>query len=160
VVGRVTDAEGRPVEGAILGFTRFANARTRTDADGRYRFDHRRVGEERLNVLKPGLAPQARDFTTKATEPETRLDFTLQPRKTLSLRVTDRAGRGVEGVAVSPIDFYGLHEFGKSDAEGIWTWDFAPEEAIFYTLGKEGYMNLGGVTFTPGPEPSDVILPP
>ncbi|MES1213126.1 MAG: carboxypeptidase-like regulatory domain-containing protein, partial [Singulisphaera sp.] len=173
VSGRVTDSTGKPVEGAVLAIGCMNLYATdgpfpKTDAQGNYEFT--RVGtspglppdaDPRLTItaMKVGLAPMMQRIG--GWEPEARraerymkrtIDFTLQPGRTVRIRVVDSAGQGIPGMQVFPDDwnrtrpFMALANFGlpqKTDENGVWEWTWAPpDDEIKYDVFGRGFMDV------------------
>lgn len=75
-----------------------ARTSTRTDAEGRYRFDEVRLGEYVLTVEAPGFAPRQRHVkVAPQSKPQ---DFALQPGRLVCGRVVDAEGHPIAGLCV------------------------------------------------------------
>lgn len=145
IAGRVVDPEGRPVADAAvaLGFSSSDDdcERTRTDADGRFRFGHVDPGERtslNLGVEAAGFAPAARSFRVAADLPTQ--EFRLEPGRPLRGRVVDTAGRPIAG-AVVKFDRFDVtrHWTWKSevDADGRFVWPDGPAAGVaYFTISK------------------------
>lgn len=143
VTGRVTDAAGAPIEGALVEWGHYNPLfdrdpeSTRTDAAGRYRLESRKIRHEyRLGVSAPGYAPRWWDhFVPGRAEDPSQVDFALDPGSVLKGTVVDEDGTPLEGIeilAMSVSDgvhsrfsmpsasypFPGPPHIGTTDAEG------------------------------------------
>ena len=149
VEGTITDPDGAAVAGAIVaqGGDRFGRdyPKTTTDNNGRYRF-HCNPGPMVLTVVAQGWAPDLRQFNVQAELGP--VDFRLRKGRTLRVRVVDEEGNGLPGVSIAPDTWrthrtlIGLGVPRETDAEGIWIWDWAPDDAALYGIFKRGYMSL------------------
>ncbi len=79
--------------------------------------------------------------------------------------MTDKAGRPIAKAAIRPFKFLDstlmrLHEFGETDANGVWTWDWAPDQELDYSVSKTGYVGNHRAALRPRPEPYEFTLQP
>ncbi len=169
VCGRVTDEMGQPVDGATVAIGRYFNnfdfpATTKTDGEGAYRFENCAAGDGLLTIFKVGLAPHTRTVTLGSAENE--FDVTLMPGQLIRMRVTDQAGQPIADANVLPfkwadtVTLSRLHNFGKTDAQGIWSWDWAPDVELPYLVTKPGYLDYKYAVLRPGVELHEVKLLP
>ena len=105
------------------------------------------------------------DEKTKADGGE--FNVALMPGRSIRIRVTDQSGEPVANAFVWPFKWPDtstltkLHNFGKTDGNGVWTWDWAPEEELAYSVRKAGYTTrLPDVPLRPGAELYELILRP
>ena len=146
--GQVHDGKNQPVVGArvVLAYSGDAgnNLKTKTDAQGRYRFDHANarngLGRWSLSVQAPGFAPSWMMVVPKGVIPPA--DFRLGPGKPFRGRVVDTKGRPVAGVAVSARweECFDLDWKAETDVQGRFLWPDAPDAGeIDFRLMKRGY---------------------
>ena len=151
--GQVSDAEGRPIEGARValvliedqssGISSEPHHRAVTDTQGRYRLHsiprHLPAGKPvKLSVVvtKDGFASVDSPvflFQPGADDsPQMAAPIRLEPGDSLRGRVVDPEGRPVEGVWVEPGGSYGLRsQFTRTDAQGRFTVRDLPKAQVY-----------------------------
>ncbi len=169
--GTVTDPDGRPVAGAMVG--QFADylskvADTTTDENGNYRLDACDPGEYVLAVVADGYAPNSRRVTL--SESERSFDLQLQQGARIQLKIVDDDGKPLAGAVVSTTFDRAIQYLDNSyraslgndrnlvaDAEGRWSrlW-IAGDELNFY-IKKEGFGTVNK-TFKPDEQEQIVTL--
>ncbi|MCL2119929.1 MAG: carboxypeptidase regulatory-like domain-containing protein [Planctomycetaceae bacterium] len=106
VHGHVTDANGKPVEGALLVWQTEPNdywdnreKAVTTDQDGFYESPELKAMPGSITVIAEGFAPDMKQVEfRKNMKP---VDFTLKPGKTLEIRFVDKDGNPVPGVKLT-----------------------------------------------------------
>ena len=154
LTGHVTDAGGRPIEGASValvlvgeqgsGISYYPHHRAMTDTQGEYRLrsiPRRTMDEKTLKLMvvvtKDGFASvdspaflfqPAADGSSQMAAP-----IRLEPGDSLRGRVFDPEGRPVEGVWVEPGGgSYGLRsQFTRTDAQGRFTVRNLPKDQVY-----------------------------
>ncbi len=147
VTGRVTDLAGKPIAGAELlaGSDYFARDWTQTDEAGHFEFRHLRSLNQSflLTVQAPGFAPQRRELpSVKDLAP---VDLVLEPASLLIGRVVDSAGRPIADAFLTTEDWNGWRTVkwqGRTDANGMFVWDYPPHDAIAIRISKSGYREF------------------
>ncbi len=147
VGGRVTDMAGNPIAGAKLLAGEDYSARdwTQTDEAGHFEFRHLRPLNRSflLTVQAPRFAPQRKELASeKDLAP---VEFVLEPARLLIGRVVDGAGRPVEGAYVGSGDWNGWRTVkwqGRTDAGGLFIWDYPPLDAVEVRISKSGYREV------------------
>ena len=165
VAGRVTDAAGNPIAGAELLAGQDYNGRdwATTDAAGHFEFPHLGTISQSflLTVQAKGFAPQRKELPSqKGLAP---VQFVLQPARLLIGRVVDSAGHPVEGVYVSAQRwnvYLTVRWSSRTDAQGLFTWDYAPADAIEIRIGKEGYREICPEVVADGQEQTFILARP
>ncbi len=153
VTGTVTDLAGKPIAGAHVWLRDSAEEPTiltnTADAKGRFRFGVMAEGQGILAVSAPGFAPQR--IEVAFGEEAKPAAFKLDRATPLRGRVLDGSQKPVAGAAVTLEQWKDLpfpRWSAQTDAEGRFAWDSAPPVAATYSIAKEGYRPLSGVTLT------------
>ncbi len=155
---RVTDPSGKPVQGAavIWGDNPYFRARDTaalTDAKGFCSLPAFPDGPMRISVVLKDWMPDSREVNIA---PNMRpVDFQLRPGRKLRIRFVDRAGAPLPGVFVSIEGWRGVRNLASnvngvvkfkipntSDKQGIFEWDWAPDDAVNYGFGIEGFADM------------------
>ena len=161
VTGFVLSADGNRIEDAIVmwGDDPHANApsasqQTRTDATGHYRLPPLPRGPLTVTVVAKDWAPAQQ---TLQISPEiSSASFRLQSGKLLRIRFVDEAGGAIPGVSVTTERWRGgmtLYNRGMpdifdpkiprgADRQGIYEWNWAPEDPVTFAFFKEGFQPL------------------
>ncbi len=158
VSGTVTGPDGKPVANAMVILGEWYSPprlKTSTDQRGHYRFASLAPGGTVLTVAKPGLAPGLRSVNVQPRiEP---VDFQLEKGDTLRVRVVGKDGKPIPGVFVTPDTWRGkrvlcdLKIQGRTDAEGRWTWTWAPRDIVetdFALTGRVNYISIRHLPLT------------
>ena len=153
LTGTVRDSSGNPVADALVfaGFDRYMSGavKTKTDDGGNFNLKSLGLGENYLTFSSPGFAPEFRTVTVAKTNEA--LEVVLKSGKVIHGRVVDTTGKPVEGAEVSYdglADRHGIFSGRtmewktKTNPDGEFTWDSAPEHPILLTISKGGYMTL------------------
>jgi hypothetical protein len=166
VKGTVVDADGKPVSSAKVGLgSDYVNddMMVRTDHEGRYRINNVEPGGNMLTVFSPNHAPEIRQISiSKGMEP---VDFKLQPGKKMTFKVIDPDGKPVPGVGIAADTWRGTRSImtianrGSTDADGIWVWEHAPDDAVQCDMFCRGFMSVRGQNFTARDEPYEITMP-
>jgi beta-lactamase regulating signal transducer with metallopeptidase domain/uncharacterized GH25 family protein len=157
--GTVTDPDGKPAANATVRLGEWhssARPSVSTDQKGYYRFASLAPGGTILTVTSPGLAPGLRSVNVQSRM--TPVDFQLAKGNTLRVRVVGKDGKPISGIFVTPDTWRGKRVLcdlgirGKTDAEGRWTWTWAPKDAVetdFFLTGKVNYMRIHHLPLVP-----------
>ena len=101
--GRVTNPDGKPVEGALLVWQTEPNdywenreKAAKTDKNGHYESPPLKEGKGSVTVIAEGFAPDMKEVEFKPGMAA--VDFSLKPGKTLEIRFVDPGGKPVPGV--------------------------------------------------------------
>jgi beta-lactamase regulating signal transducer with metallopeptidase domain len=157
VEGTVTDPQGKPAATATVGlFAELSGGdfpRTKTDENGHYRFAVTEPGEYTLAAAAKGYAPDSHRVTV-ATQPQ-KVDLQLRQGEMIRLRVVDKQGEPMPGVAVATVfnneyrealmfDYQSAFERDNdrhmlADAEGRWSRLWIPNDEITLLISKPGY---------------------
>lgn len=156
--GRVTDTEGKPIEGAVVvwgddPYFQQGSQETKTDADGYYRIPTLAPEKLRITVMAKDWMPDNRIvFLSPGMEP---VNFELKPGKSLRFRLVNSTGEPVAGAYIGIERWRGSQALYnhkhpdvidtlipyKTDDNGLYEWNWAPADAVTFSIGKEGYAN-------------------
>jgi len=171
--GTVTDPQGRPVAGAMVGQyikrQRHSDAaRATTNENGHYRLPSCDPGKYVLAVVADGFAPNSRSVSLTAEQRS--FDLQLQRGESIRLRIVDQDGKPVAGAFIGAgldreillLDnthgaLAGNDRNLTTDAEGRWSRLWIPEDHLTFYIRKDGY---GSVTksFKPDKQEQTVTL--
>ena len=144
VEGLVTDQTGQPLAGVTVQVGRLGqspDARTNTDAAGRFLFPRMKPGSKPITVIAEDYAiAQAEVEIGPRTSP---LRFQLVPARLWRIRVVDEQGQPVPRADVCLEDWSFVRhsvEFRRpTDAEGRLEWRSAPAGKLEFCVLKPGY---------------------
>jgi beta-lactamase regulating signal transducer with metallopeptidase domain/uncharacterized GH25 family protein/thiol-disulfide isomerase/thioredoxin len=162
VEGTVTGTDGEPVERGWIVWSDepyFGQGDWETEIgeDGRFKLPPLSPGKYPISVIAPGYAAQRRMVDVKAGAED--LHFELKPGKRIEIYVVDSDGKPIPKAGVwlantSSSDTWqnsnALHnhkhpnvpEYGiprSTNDEGVFVWEWAPEEAVKYEIGAKGF---------------------
>ncbi len=169
IEGRVTDAEGKPLTGAVVTYRKAegysSNLPTvKTDGDGHYRITSGEAGEAILTVSSENLAPALR--AVRVDREMEAVDFQLMVGRKLQLRVVGPDQEFVEGAYVAFWNWDGEMvaggipgSRGKTDARGIWSWGHAPAGELEFSVSAKGFRYVPSERVTPGRRNTIVLAP-
>ncbi|MHB8901223.1 MAG: carboxypeptidase regulatory-like domain-containing protein, partial [Thermoguttaceae bacterium] len=173
--GIVTDPQGKPALGATVGlFPELSGSdfpRTKVDQSGHYRFAVTESGEYTLAAAAKGHAPDSRRLTVK--DQSQTVDLQLRKGEMIRLRVVDKAGKPMPGVAVATVfdnefrdalmlDYQSAFERDNdrhmsADAEGRWSRLWIPDDTLTLLISKPGYGQVR-IKIKPGEPERTVTL--
>ncbi|UCE47440.1 MAG: carboxypeptidase regulatory-like domain-containing protein, partial [Phycisphaerales bacterium] len=166
VSGKVTDKQGNPIARAKIYDTegywwRSTKPVVETDAQGQF-LSNANPGTTTWTVQAPGYAPDLRVVMIKAGMRP--VEFRLEPGRTIEGKVTDQAGKPIEGAGISAEEWRKhrrrLHLVAKTDTEGNFKVTDAPADEVTFDIGKEGYMMLEKYPMKSGKEKYNITLRP
>ena len=109
-VGTISDADGKPIEGARIEFGYFnvppqQREFTTTDADGSYRLEVSKAGSDyRLGVSAAGFAPTFRNHMLPGPIDKPKaLSVSLNPGSSVRLKLVTKSGQPAAGLKVRPM---------------------------------------------------------
>jgi protocatechuate 3,4-dioxygenase beta subunit len=163
VAGEVRDEQGKPIEGAEVGWIEADKnhtlppevSPTTTDGQGRFRFANARPGLLMLQVKAKGHAPEMTPITGKAGANPDRVTIRLGPARQLKGRVVDSQGRPIADAFVG-IDtwrtFRSLGVFFETDGDGRFRWEDAPADPVLINVSRTGFTTVMMRQVTAGEE--------
>ena len=163
VEGQVADRDGKPIVGIAvrLAVDRFGRNEpaTTTDADGKFTLTKCLPGRSLVTVQGNGFAPKFQEVSVSAKMD--RLSFAMEPGHTLRIRVVDSDGQPIDGAMMAPDSWRGRRSLDlrlTADADGMASWDSAPEDAVLWDFFKQGYMWTRKKSLAPSDEVQVVTL--
>src|SRR5262249_44198566 len=145
---------------------------TKTEADGTFHVAGCEPGKALLTAEAEGFAPSTLEVNLSSEAGAFRL--TLQPGKSLRIRLLSRDGKPVAGATawLDTFDRGPINEDvkkqpiaqanfnGKSDAEGRIVWNSAPDQELTFDFAATGFMRVNDVKVQPDGREHVVTLPP
>jgi hypothetical protein len=174
--GRIVGANGEPVTKGLVVWHAdpyFATGINETpiQKDGTFQLPHLHAGKYPITVLAPGFAPEQREIDISEGAPS--IDFQLQPGNPIRIEIVDSSGNAIPNAIVSFAGYcwrrtsaiYNvIHEDvtpsgipGIANENGVYTWDWAPADAVTYSIGKSGYASRS-VSLVATAEPHRIVL--
>ena len=135
--------------------------RTFTDAEGYFHIHLPRGAKMSLTVQVQGYQPATREVSAEPDVPP--FEFRLAPGRTLRGRVVNPQGKPIAGASLI-IPSIGKHKgilFRKwTDAQGRFEWDSAPDDAVEYMIGAEGFIPTDPISLTASDKEAVIVLKP
>ena len=161
MLGRVVDANGKPVLGATVGLgdDRVASnslPAAKVDSDGTFMIGVKPDAQVTLTFTAKGFAPEL--IRVANTEELGMLNQVMQPAKKLSGTVVGPDGKPVPGARVYVDTWRGARTINRSltaDAAGKFNWNDAPADAVLVDAMAPGYAANRRVSIAP--DQSNVI---
>ncbi|HEY1050281.1 MAG TPA: carboxypeptidase regulatory-like domain-containing protein [Prosthecobacter sp.] len=169
VSGTLTGPDGRPVTRALViwGDNAYHNSNPQevwADETGRYTLPPLPPGPTLLTVVAEGFAPELQLMDLTVSEPEHEENVQLRAGKTITFHIVDGAGEPLPKVRVNIGGWRGKKSlfnwrhsnvpYSKipdlADDQGVYTWTWAPEDAVEFHFGKKGFEYGDAVPYEPG----------
>lgn len=173
--GTVSDEAGNPIPQALIvwGDSPYGQEGSQemfVESDGSFRVPSQRPGNLRVTVIAKGYAPETRILSVSSDMPEE--DFILEPGKKLEIQFVDQDGKPATDVFVGIEDWRGVQSLynhvhpnvkptgipNRSDDNGVYVWDWAPEDVVTYQFSSRGFQSQRGVRLTAQDRPITVKL--
>jgi len=167
VSGVITDQDNKPVSKAMVvwGDDPYDNQRdqqTFTDDEGLYQLPPLAAGSTVLTIVAPGSAPELK--LIKLIGSSITVDFQLMRGKTIRFSFVDADGKPIPKVRVIIAGWRGRKTlfnwrhpnvpYSKipdlADERGVYVWDWAPEDAVEFFYGRNGYKSSEPQNYGPG----------
>lgn len=174
ISGSITGPDGKPVtKGLVIWNDEPYRAtgvnETQIDASGRYKTKRLAPGDYPLTVVAPDFAPDRR--TVQVSQSLQDVDFQLEPGNSIRIKIVDPSGKPIprasvqigkwrETEAIYNHKHSNVPESGvprRADQDGIYTWNWAPADAVEYRISARGY-DVRAVTLIAKKEPHRVEL--
>jgi len=166
IVGIVTDANDKPIEGALVRTEVRNDVReTITDAEGRYELSGFEPQTSRVVVSADSFALDMKDVRVQELmEP---VNFAMQPGGHVKVRVLDENGKGIPKARIffhrwrnERIEYFEFdHIESRTDEYGIWEWNEAPLDTFHADICRPDGMQLSKQALLSRPE-EYVFRPP
>jgi thiol-disulfide isomerase/thioredoxin/protocatechuate 3,4-dioxygenase beta subunit len=156
VTGGVFDADWKPVtKGLVIWHDDpyFAEGVNEAPIDdtGHFKTPTLPPGKRWMTVLAPGFCPERQEVTIAKFR--NKVQFSLKPGKRLTFKVVDKDGKPIPKAYVGMGEWRGAksiynekhpnvpesHVPRHADENGVYTWDWAPEDAVTYNVSAKGY---------------------
>lgn len=174
ISGTITGPDGKPVtKGLVIWndnpYLAAGVNETQIDESGHYATKRLAPGKYPITVLAPGFAPERRVIQAKQSQEHA--DFQLDAGHPLKIQIVDPSGKPVPKAYVQIGKWRGTEaiynhkhsnvpESGiprNADEDGMYTWDWAPADAVAYRILAQGY-DVKEVTLIAKDEPHRVQL--
>lgn len=155
--GVVRDPSGKPVAGALVirgddPYGQWGSQEVVTDDQGHYRLPALPSGKLTVTVVAKGWGPLMVEFNLDRDG--NKLNFELGPGRPLNLKIVEPSGKPVSKCYVSVQEWRGkksLYNYShpnvinsgiprRANDQGIYTWDWAPGDAVKYQIGTPGFI--------------------
>jgi len=163
ISGDITDPEGAPVPKALVVLGNEPDGQeVRADAQGHYRCPPLPQGALTVTVIAPDWSPEIKQITVApAMLPQ---DFNLKRGNSIRIQFVDAAGQPVPNVKVAIQmwrykkslyntrrgNLIDTHIPSQADKNGVYVWNWAPEDAVTLSFWKQGFHPLEDQPTTPG----------
>jgi beta-lactamase regulating signal transducer with metallopeptidase domain/uncharacterized GH25 family protein/thiol-disulfide isomerase/thioredoxin len=174
LTGTIYDTKGNPVTNGMVMWTndssldRFEKA-TEIDSAGHYETKRLTPGSYPITVVVPGLAPHQQQVELQSDLQQS--DIHLSAGHLVKLRFVDSVGKPIPEVSVgvskwrnsqaiynwSHPEVINTHIPEKADKDGVYTWDWAPEDAVEYYVEANGFARLEPMLL-PSPDVREIRL--
>ena len=177
LTGAVTDPDGKPIPAAAVIWCdqqgmNWGTKVTRTNLNGVYRSNPLPVGKVYVMVIARNWMPETREV--ELTKDASAVDFQMKPGKHLRLRFVDNRGKPVSNVSVRPRRWRGKEmQFNgdgakvieaalpnSADDAGVFEWNWAPEDAVQFEIGKKGFAGIMNAPFAASDSEQKQVLYP
>ena len=153
LAGSVVDESGEAIPGAGVNYREnFPGQRilstTSTSADGRFVFMNLKPGEAVIEAEASGFLPAGKSIDVGREMPD--IQLRLIRGHFVRGRVVDANGAPVEGVDIQAYHpDTSLRWHGRTDAQGRFLWESAPEIAMQYHIYEKDYKTVRAVVLEP-----------
>ncbi len=149
LAGMVMDEDGKAIEGAAVKHVDRSVARRElraasTSADGRFVFADAAPGETEITIQAKGFVSANKIIAVVRGLPD--VEFRLKRGGSVRGRVVDDDGNPIEGVDIMTyLSGVGTLWQCKTDTDGRFLWESAPEKALEYRVYAKNYQALPAV---------------
>ena len=173
--GNVTGPDGKPVSGAVViwgddPYFQEGTQEVRTDREGHFSFPPLPDGPTTVTVVGHDFAPMQEKVVIKS--PMDPIAFQLNTGRTIRIRFVDKQGAVIPGVYVGIENWRGgkglynnrhsnVIDTGipyQADEEGVYTWTWAPDDAVSFSFSKDGYGSIRRYEFPAGETEQTVTM--
>ncbi len=169
IEGRVLDANGQPVAGALvlstnrptLPLSKAEDFAVLSDTNGHFRTCQVTAGDWLLFARAPNHAPGYTSVQVESAIPQ--VEIRLGKSRSLTFRVQNSEGQPLPGAFVN-IDtwreFHGLGIYLWTGADGLALWNEAPSDRIQVGASLDGYLSVFNTRVEPTNDEFVLSLPP
>lgn len=169
VTGTVTDADGRPVAGAIIvwgddPYLQTGSQEVRTNAEGVYLLPPLTPAVYPLTIVAEGWRPELSIVEIEDGMPPA--DFELKPGNVLRVKFVDENGQPIPEVYAGIREWRGKQSLYnhrhpnvldtkiplQANKDGIYEWSWAPPDEVKYSFEKKGYQDNESILIADGEE--------
>ncbi len=156
ITGRITGPDGKPVTKGLVvwdddPYLAQGVNEAQIGAQGEYKTLQLAPGEYPITVLAPGFAPEQRKV--KLDDSLAPVDFQLEAGNKIQFKFVDQAGKPIPEAYVQIGMWRGTEAIfnhkhpnvpdsgipRRADKDGLYTWAWAPADAVQYRIGALGY---------------------
>lgn len=167
VTGSITGPDGKPASNALIiwGDNPYHNSNQQevwADDKGRYELPPLSAGPTMLTIVAEGFAPELK--VIDLIGPKQGENIQLHTGKTITIHFVDTAGKPVPQVIVNIAGWRektSLFNYrhpnvpyskipDRANDQGVYSWTWAPEDAVDLYFWKKGFESRDAVSFGPG----------
>ncbi|MEX2172147.1 MAG: M56 family metallopeptidase [Pirellulales bacterium] len=167
--GTVTDADGKPVAGAVIvwgddPYLQTGSQEVRTNAEGVYELPPLTPAVYPLTIVAEGWRPELSIVEIEDGMPPA--DFQLKPGNVLRVKFVDENGEPIPEVYAGIREWRGKESLYnhrhpnvldtkiplQANKDGIYEWSWAPPDEVKYSFEKKGYQDNESILIADGEE--------
>ena len=165
VTGTLKNSDGDPIDQALVVFGDApymdqGSQEVKTNSKGVFEFPPLPMGKLRVTVMAEGYRPETQ--VVEVTHMMDPVDFEMVGGETIKIKFVDQEGKPIPEVYVGVKKWRGVESIYnhqhpnvidskipiQADANGVYIWNWAPEDEVTFTFGQLGYVNKRGVTLS------------
>ncbi len=154
IIGQLQSRRGEGLASAHVNLAGFSSMPT---DGGAYRIAHVAPGKQTVTAQSPGQLDRSSEVLVIAKETVDMGAIQMLPGSTITGRVLDESGQGIQGARVSPRAFAPLWIF-ESKADGYFTIPCPEEHVCSVAVAADGYLKQPPLAVAPGTRDLHVVL--
>ena len=177
ITGTISVGDGQAIADAVVvwgddPYLQTGSQEVRSDDKGAFTMPPLPAATYAVTVIAKGWAPQRRDVEIGPNTDA--IDFHLQPGRRLMIHFEDYSGNPVPEVYVGIVEWRGIKSLynhkhpnvldtkipRRSDQDGNYVWDWAPEDEVTYSFAKKGYQHIEQRVLTATDETTVMLMQP